>query len=110
MLTAENEEVIALLREIRDLQQAHFERYKEFTTAAIAQGDQAMQRQRESLGTLADSRSRDEQFRQAQLAFQQQVMADTAKSRTTAILVAACTGVLQVVLIAILAFIALLMR
>jgi hypothetical protein len=102
-LTTENAEVIALLREIRDLQQAHFERYKEFTAAAIAQGDQAIQRQRESLGTLADSR-------QAQLAFQQQVMADAAKTRTTAIIVAACIGVLQVLLIAVLAFIALLMK
>ena len=100
-MSDDNGEVIALLREIRDLQRSHFERYKEFTAAAIAQGDQAVQRQKESLGSLADSR-------QAQLAFQQQVMADAARGRTTAIIVAACTGVLQVLLIAILAFIALL--
>ena len=97
-MSDDNGEVIALLREIRDLQQAHFERYKEFTAAAIAQSERAMQ---QSLNSLTDSR-------QAQLAFQQQIIDDAAKGRTTAIVVAACSGVVQLVLIAILALIALL--
>src|SRR5687767_127675 len=89
MVSDDNGELIALLREIRDLQQAHFERYKEFTAAAVAQGEQAMQ---ESRNSLADSR-------QAQLAFQQQIIDDAAKARTTSIILAACSGVIQLVLI-----------
>jgi hypothetical protein len=38
-------EIVALLREIRDLQQAHFAKYCEFTTAVREQQKEALERQ-----------------------------------------------------------------
>jgi hypothetical protein len=39
---ADNREVVELLREIRDLQKAHFERYKEVTAAIIRREQDAV--------------------------------------------------------------------
>src|SRR5665213_3615111 len=41
---AENDEVIALLREIRDLQKAQFARYQEVTSAALPRSQDATQK------------------------------------------------------------------
>ena len=61
-------EIVALLREIRDLQQAHFAKYCEFTTAVREQQKEALERQQ-----AAQLKVRDEtqQFR-SQLAEQQE--------------------------------------
>jgi hypothetical protein len=39
---AENDEVVTLLREIRDVQKAHFERYQEFTSLVSKQQEEEM--------------------------------------------------------------------
>ena len=41
-------EIVALLREIRDLQQAHFAKYCEFTTAIREQQKESLERQKEA--------------------------------------------------------------
>ena len=53
----QDSEMIALLREIKDLQKAHFERYKEFTAAALEQ-------QKGTAAYVAKSGDAAEQFRE----------------------------------------------
>ncbi len=65
---SDNGEVVELLREIRDLQKAHFERYKEVTASII-------ERQQEAVGTKG--RIEDE----ARLGIQK-VVADTRRKST----------------------------
>ena len=103
----ENAEVISLLREIRDLQRAHFERYKEFTAVALAQQDEATERQRQSLAGL---RERDEQVAREQMGFRAEVLADNARARTVAIIVGIASALVQAIIIGIVAFFALALR
>ncbi len=64
---SENDEVIALLREIRDLQKAHFARYQEFTGITMKRQEEAVKRQEEALerqsAAAAQSRETLQQYR-----------------------------------------------
>src|SRR5436305_7424527 len=53
---AERDELVELLREIRDLQKAHFERYQEFTAAALQRQQDAAERQKEVVAVNARER------------------------------------------------------
>jgi hypothetical protein len=60
---SDNAEVVELLREIRDLQKAHFERYKEFTTSAERRAEEASERQKQLAAATAREREAAQQFR-----------------------------------------------
>lgn len=53
-MTDPNQEMLSLLREIRDLQQKHFDRYLEFTTQALDGQRQSVEVQRRDAERAAD--------------------------------------------------------
>jgi hypothetical protein len=57
-------ETVALLREIRDLQRAHFEQYKQFTAAALRRQEEAIAIQQQSASSAAQARQANQQFRE----------------------------------------------
>jgi hypothetical protein len=98
---ADESEIVLLLREIRDLQRAHFERYKEFTADASKRAQDAVERQNQSSARLAEARQIDQQYRdQAQ---QNVVNARSAANR--ALILAVVAVCLQVALVSFLGFI-----
>ena len=60
----ENSEIINLLREIRDVQQAHFARNQEYTAATVKRQEEASENQKAIAARSAQHREADQQFRQ----------------------------------------------
>jgi len=60
---SDDSEIIALLRELRDLQRAHFQRYQEFTAAVLKQQEQAAETQKKLIDSSARSREANEKHR-----------------------------------------------
>jgi len=60
---ADDAEMVALLREIRDLQKAHFERYLAFTAAALQRQEEAAEMQRRLAAASAHDREASHQYR-----------------------------------------------
>jgi ABC-type nickel/cobalt efflux system permease component RcnA len=80
----EETETVALLREIRDLQRAHFERYKKSTAAALRRQDEASERQQQFTARTAQARKTDLEYR----AVRQQFLAESKRSaRQTRVIV-----------------------
>lgn len=91
----ENDETIALLREIRDLQKAHFEQYRLFTSTA-------MEQQKKGAAALDDAQVEGQRFRERQLLIQEQTLRDMARGRVMIVV----SAVLQGFMIAAIAFLA----
>jgi hypothetical protein len=93
---ADNEqEMIALLREIRDVQRAHFERYQEYTAAALKHQEEAGERKTKLMASSAQSRETNDQYRLQTL----QILAETRRSATNTRLILWASMALQVALI-----------
>jgi hypothetical protein len=91
----ETDETIALLREIRDLQKAHFERYNEFTAAALKRQEDAAEMQKRLSASTAQARESDQQYRLQM----QQYLAETRASATRSRVILAVSVVLQLLLV-----------
>lgn len=89
-------EIVALLREIRDLQQAHFTTYREFTTEVREQQKAAAERQQ-----AAQMKSRDQmdEFR-SQIADQRERTHAALANIGTMRAVSIAVGVLQTIVLA----------
>jgi hypothetical protein len=59
----DNDEVVELLREIRDLQRAHFDRYQEFTSLILKRQEDASESQKRLADSTARARESDQQYR-----------------------------------------------
>ena len=67
---SDDPETVGLLREIRDLQRAHLERYQEFTADVVKRQDEVLERQRQ---TGDRARQADQLYRQQVLEHMDQV-------------------------------------
>ena len=88
-------EIIALLREIRDLQRAHFERYQQFTAAALDRSEDAAERQKQIAASSAREREASAEYR-AQM---QEFLAETRRARTRANMIVVISVLLQSALV-----------
>ena len=92
---SENDKVIELLTEIRDLQKAHFERYQEFTAAALKRSDDAAEAQKRLIASNAQARENEQQYRLQMQQFVAETRAGVARSRVVLVV----TVVLQFALV-----------
>jgi DNA-binding transcriptional regulator/RsmH inhibitor MraZ len=100
---SESDETVALLREIRDLQKAHFERYQEFTSAALKRGEEAAEAQKRLVTSTAQARENDQQYRLQM----QQYLAETRASATRFRVILVVSVVLTLVLVQVLGYVVL---
>ena len=75
---AENDEVVALLREILDVQKAHFEQYRAFTSSVSEE-------QKRTAAMLEQSSRDAQQARNRDLMIQEQMLRDMARGRVVVI-------------------------
>jgi hypothetical protein len=92
----ENEEVIVLLREIRDVQKAHFEQYRLFTSGV-------MEEQKRHAAAVEQVRLDSQQARNRDIAMQEQMLRDMARGRVivvvSAIVQTLCVGALALLVV-----------
>jgi DNA-binding transcriptional regulator/RsmH inhibitor MraZ len=100
---SENDEVVALLREIRDLKKAHFERYQEFTAAALKRGEETAETQKRLAASTAQARENDQQYRLQM----QQHLTETRASATRFRVILVVGIVLTLVLVQVLGYVVL---
>ncbi len=72
----------SLLREIRDLQKAHFERYQEFTAAALQRQEDAVGRQERLSASASQEREAAQQYRLQMQRYVAETRANATRSRT----------------------------
>ena len=84
---SDNDEVVALLREIRDLQKAHFEQYRLFTSSA-------MEQQRRSAAALDQTQAAGQQARERQMMLQEQTLRAMARGRAMLLVGAVVQGLI----------------
>jgi hypothetical protein len=88
-------QIESLLAEIRDLQQAHFDRYKEFT-GRLMESDQQNQE------AAAASAQANDEFIAQQLAYQEEMRRHVRNSRTNLFVTSIVSAILVIVLAALL--------
>jgi hypothetical protein len=82
-----NDEIHSLLREIRDLQKAHFERYQEFTATAMRRQEDAAEMQKDLAAATAQAREAEQQYRLQMQQHFAETRASAARSRMILIII-----------------------
>lgn len=84
---AESGEITTLLREIRDLQKAHFEQYRLFTSSA-------MEQQQRHAAVLDQTQAAGQQARDRQMMLQEQMLRAMARGRAMILVGAVVQGMI----------------
>ncbi len=84
---SESDETIVLLREIRDLQRAHFEQYRLFTSSA-------MEQQKKNMAAFEQTQLENARFRERQLLVQDETSKALARGRAMIVVGAIIQGLI----------------